>query len=486
MRSSFLFKVIRKIYRKLIDFTEVFLRKFLEININRQHFYFLPKLHLHTVWIIATRDSEFTKFQNYINLYLKKMPKIILDFRMEACLSSKSRIDIEYYQSLILEQQQLHGFSATSARLISNNAFLANTNTHAYIDSYLKSRILAGLGYKNIFVCLDKKQRANVKNMAMLKYWERYITIIDPQKARRIFSSNLGIHTEDITWAINVNGKMTYIEDAKIIVEYEWKKKEAGRPLLQCDAELIDFGKKSMLEMGLPKDAWFVVLHIRDNGFQNGSWQKRNPWDDYRNADIETYRAGLEAISRMGGYVVRVGDPKMKPFEGVPNLIDYAHSRDRSTYLDTYLFATCKFFIGTTSGPILTAQLFGTPTLATNFAPVGYRMYTSNSITILKKFYSESLGRTLNLQETLNHTLSHETNGNRYPEHQITLIDNSVEEIASAIVEMNEIVDGYKVYSNYIEKLNQRADSLYELRNGYPALGRLGEKYLLNMENLAK
>ena len=486
MRSLFFFKIIRKIYRKLIDLAELFVRKSLEFNRNQLSCYFLLKLHLRILWIVTMRDREYTKFRYYINFYLEKFPKLILDFRMEACLSGKSSIDIEHYQNLILAQQQLRGFSATSARLISNNAFLANTNTHAYIDSYLKSRILAGLGYKNIFVCLDKKQRANVKNMAMLKHWEKYITIIDPQSARKVFRSNLGIHTEDITWTININGKMTYIEQAKVMVEYEWKKKELGRPLLQCDAKLIYYGKKAMSEIGLPQNAWFVVFHIRDNGFQNGAWQKQNSYDDYRNADVETYREGLEAISRMGGYVVRVGDPRMKPFEGVPNLIDYAHSRDRSTYLDTYLFAMCKFFIGTTSGPILTAQLFGTPTLATNFAPVGYRMYTSNSITISKKFYSESLGRTLNLQEALNHTLSHETNGNRYPEHQITLIDNSVEEIASAIVEMNEIVDGYKVYSNYIEKLQQRADSLYELRNGHPALGRLGEKYLLNMENLAK
>jgi len=478
---------MRKIYRKLIDFIEVFLQKLLETNINRHYFYsfyFLVRLHLHTLYIIGERNREFTKFKEYLDSYLNTFPQMILKFRNQAGLASKSPADIEHYQSLIFKQQQVRGFNGASARLIDSNTFLVNASTHAYLDTYIKSRILAGYGYKNVFVCLNKKQRAGIKNMAMLSYWKHYIQLIEPQRARKIFGCRKNLHTEDITWAINLKNKMTYIETAKYRVESEWNKKGLGRPLHLCDAEHIHNGKKAMSKLGLPKNAWFVVLHVRDNGFQNGDWQKQNPYDDYRNADIETYREGVEFISEIGGYVVRVGDPRMKPFQSSPNLIDYAHSSIRSTYLDTYLFAMCKFFIGTSSGPILTPQLFGTPTLATNFAPIGYRAHTKNSVTISKKYYSKPLGRILNLQEALNHTCSHETHGYRFKENQISLIDNSSDEISSAIIEMNGVVDSNKTYSKLANSLQQAADYSYETRNGYPCLGRLGEKYLMNMSSL--
>ena len=51
-----------------------------------------------------------------------------------------------------------------------------------------------------------------------------------------------------------------------------------------------------------------------------------------------------------GAWCLRMGDPSMRPMPRAPRVIDYAHSAIRSDWMDVFLCARCRFFIGNTSG----------------------------------------------------------------------------------------------------------------------------------------
>lgn len=474
----------RFLYRSLINFYELMIRIIIFFVAHKKLHFLLCNLHLQILWIIVSRDRNYARFSHAFNKYSLTYPELFIDFQMQLCLSSTSKSEIEYFQKIKSELQRNVNYLNSSARLISNHVFLANTNTHAYLDAYLKSRILMGYSAENIYVCLSKKDKLNVKNQTMLEYWSKYVKIIEKKNAYRLFGKNLKLFTDDVTWCINVDGRMTYIETAKALVEFNYRERGFNNFLLTSKAEHINDGKRAMLEIGLPPNAWFVVIHVRDNGYQNGSWQKSNPYDDYRNADIESYREALNLVASLGGYIVRIGDPRMKPLDGVPKLIDYFKSNIRSTYLDTYLLSNCKFFIGTSSGPILTSQLFGRPTLATNFAPINSYAYLKNGITISKKYYSKSMNRFLTLREVLQSEFSHEQNGNRFSQNEVLVIPNTSNEIVSAVKEMNQFINGSVVYSDYENKLQDKVKKLYLEVNGHEPLGRFGAEYLKQIEGL--
>ena len=96
--------------------------------------------------------------------------------------------------------------------------------------------------------------------------------------------------------------------------------------------------------LGVPEGGWFVCAHAREHG-----WFKelnahnlrlpeeyRHEQEDHRNVYIADYYPEFEQIIAMGGRVIRMGDPSMKPvtMEGV---IDYPFTKHWSLPMDLYL-----------------------------------------------------------------------------------------------------------------------------------------------------
>lgn len=106
--------------------------------------------------------------------------------------------------------------------------------------------------------------------------------------------------------------------------------------------------------------SWFAILHVREP--ENGSIR----FSQARDANVSTYALLAKSISEAGGLVIRMGDkrfPKLpKDFMG----FDYAHSDFRSEFLDVWLWANCKFWVGNISGAAFPPICFGKPRLLTN------------------------------------------------------------------------------------------------------------------------
>ncbi len=253
-------------------------------------------------------------------------------------------------------------FGLDSVRIvITRDIFTANYSTHAYLDTHLKAMALGWAPERSIVAPIKSDNR--VWNPVMKGYWSRYVNTVELGESTPSALSDLeALFNQDLTIAAELHGRSIYIEHAKAQVQAEWER-QGREPLLRFDEGDAAVCSNLMESLGLPAEAPFVTLHVRDNGSKTGSWNHSGTSDDYRNADVVTYLEGIELITQLGWYVVRVGDPAMKPLPQRERLIDYAHSQARTNLLDMYLFSQCRFFIGTSSGPILIPQIFGTPRL---------------------------------------------------------------------------------------------------------------------------
>jgi putative glycosyltransferase (TIGR04372 family) len=114
---------------------------------------------------------------------------------------------------------------------------------------------------------------------------------------------------------------------------------------------------------GMTTDDWYVCLHLRDGSFYG---EAKGLGQSHRNSDIENYRAAIEYITGLGGWVIKLGakdSPKLPP---MPRVIDYARSSYKSGLMDLFLIRGARFFIGTTSGLTNVPISFGIPAALVN------------------------------------------------------------------------------------------------------------------------
>jgi len=252
-------------------------------------------------------------------------------------------------------------------------------------------------------------------------------------------------------------------------------------PILSLSTDDELYWNNLSRELGLPKNAWFVSLHVRDAGYKRESHPNSDEYDSYRNADVDTYYEAISAIIKRGGYVIRVGDPKMKPIRKMEGLIDYAKSEVRSNRLDVFLFSQCRFFIGTSSGPILTPFLFGTPVVGTNYAPITARLHAGNSLVIHKLIRDVEKNRILTFEEALSSDIGRGFTSHFYKSKGLVTVDNSPSEITEVTIEMLDFLEGNLQYSEEDEIAQDKINSMYFLLSGYGNLGRVGQVFLRNV-----
>jgi putative glycosyltransferase (TIGR04372 family) len=363
---------------------------------------------------------------------------------------------------------------------LEDNIFFANGSTQGYLDTHIKAMLLGWQPKHKLVSLIDSDKVANVCNPGMFKYWRKYVEVVSDVQGQKLLSPFKPYLLDDLTYVANLNGRATYIEHAKCIVQKEWEAQERA-PLLQLDQEDLDHGREMMLTLGLPKNAWFVSLHVRDAGYKRESHPNSDEYDSYRNADVDTYYEAISAIIKRGGYVIRVGDPKMKPIRKMEGLIDYAKSEVRSNRLDVFLFSQCRFFIGTSSGPILTPFLFGTPVVGTNYAPITARLHAGNSLVIHKLIKDVEKNRILTFEEVLSSDIGRGFTSHFYKSKGLLPIDNTPSEITGAAIEMLDYLEGKLQYSAEDEVAQDKINSMYCRMSGYGNLGRVGQAFLRNV-----
>ena len=210
-------------------------------------------------------------------------------------------------------------------------------------------------------------------------------------------------------------------------VDRKWESAQMN-PLISLPPRLDESGRAALRKMGVEDGQWFVAFHIRE-GDHRVSY--RGP-----NADVATYEPAMAEVVRRGGAVVRMGNPDMRPISSKQGIIDYAHSVRRADWLDVYLWARCRFFVGTGSGPIHVPGTFGVPVLMTNTSAVGmFPSYSPGSLMITKHFIDSKSGVEVSLGEALRRGAGWNWSAD-LSNSGLEIRDNSPDEIRAAVIDM--------------------------------------------------
>jgi putative glycosyltransferase (TIGR04372 family) len=338
-------------------------------------------------------------------------------------------------------------------------------------DSYLKERLLNGRRRKPIYL-VDFRRPANA---ALLEYWRQYLWIVDGRLSRML-QPFLKI-PELVDDLMRFGSAMTE-PSCSYDVEGRWR---GRRPLLTLKEQHRRDGQDTLVKMGIPQNAWFVCIHSREGGY--------SPTDehvhDYRNSPIEDYIPAMQEIVRRGGWCIRVGDSTMRPLPRLEQTVDYALSPSKSDWMDIFLCASCRFFLGNSSGVYFISTIFGKPAGLANMAPMG-SAYSPAAIAItIPKLYRNSEGRPLSFQEIYNSPVADYRFSARFAEAGISVIDNSPDDITELAVEMIERLQGTFLETPADAVRQERFRALVKPHNYcWPPPSRIGTLFLRKYEYL--
>jgi putative glycosyltransferase (TIGR04372 family) len=302
-----------------------------------------------------------------------------------------------------------------------------------------------------------------------MRYWRQYIRIIPPGLLQR-FLAGVRDHVGPIDDLADYAFNITVPARA-----YEIQGKWNGRPpLLSLTSDDRERGQRVLHDMGLPEDAWFVCLHAREGGYSPADEHHHS----YRNVDISSYDQAMVDIRARGGWCIRMGDSSMSPVKSEPGFIDYALSRFKSDWMDIYLCASCRFFLGDNSGLFNLAGAFGTVAALTNTVPLvcGYSAYYGH-LSIPKQMLRH--GRRMTLPECFSKDVGWLRLTFEFEKAGISFIDNSSDEIAALAREVFGRLDGTVTYTAEDEMLQERMRGLIQPgQDCWQTSSRIGRDYL--------
>ncbi len=169
-------------------------------------------------------------------------------------------------------------------------------------------------------------------------------------------------------------------------IQKEWERQQRPPVLSVTDGER-KFIDRALNLLGLPEGAWYICLHVREPGFHKG-WNTLYP--SMRDANIDDYLPAIDLIVKSGGWVIRMGDPSMKPLAPIPGVIDYAHSTLKTPRADILIPLGCRFFLGTNSGFATIPAIYGVRCVFSNWLPIGLPLWPSQDLMMPKLFWDES------------------------------------------------------------------------------------------------
>jgi putative glycosyltransferase (TIGR04372 family) len=346
----------------------------------------------------------------------------------------------------------------------------------ANMEHLIKREILLNRDPKKL-ILLSPETPAN---RALLDKMGAYITVAKSEAELPLPREILLSVLEDYYVCESIDGLTKHWWHASPEIFGAWE--NAGRaPLLTLTDEERTRGRAALRSVGIADNAWFVCLHVRESGFK--LHQGLTKIEFGLNADIATYLPAVREVVGRGGRVVRIGDPSMNPLPQMLGVFDYALSPLKSDWMDVFLLATCRFFIGTSSGPAYIPPLFGIPCALTNWFPIGSRPFNDRDVYIPKLLQIASPSRVLRLEDMVAPPLGWAAQYQHAQEINLSAIPNTPDEIRELVIELLDRLDGKLSCSEEDRSLQKTFDAVAEANFCY-GNARIGRDFLRRHKEL--
>lgn len=398
------------------------------------------------------RKPDLTDISNWTSLNNRVFWLLAQDDKYDECINICRRVE-KIRHGLIKE----HQLEDLDIEFIPSSIVSGSIGIYESISVYVKAGIL-GLRSPKKLVLL-RHPKAPINNPCFLNYWSQHISIISDPCLVELLSPLEKCLTVPIDWIMPLREKAMITHRTLGMVRDQWVK-EKRPPILTLSNEDYERGWDCLKSLGVPKDAWFVCLHVRESG-----WNDQDDYsEDFRNSDINSYSLAIKAVVDAGGWVIRLGDPSMTPLLDMPHVIDYAHSDAKSDWMDVFLCAQCRFLIGTSSGVFSFAMAFGVPLVLTNFLAAHAIYYiSSQDIFIPRICRLKKENRPLSFKELISPPIGLLSTQFYYDQRDIEVIENTPEEIRDVVMEMLARIDGTLKYSEGDEDCQEQFKSMIKV-----------------------
>lgn len=303
------------------------------------------------------------------------------------------------------------------------------------LDSYAKMARLGMYPAANYVVLAPARK---VVNEDFLGYWDgHFIMVRDDDLIDELFPYQRCIGANFMAFP-GAGDEAEPWTRAAARAQAQWAQKGMG-PLLKLSEEDDARGCEARRRLGIPNDAWYVGLHVREGGYYKESDVGMSA---HRNARIEDYLPAIAEITSRGGWVIRLGDRTMRRLPALPQVVDYAHSDMKSSRMDLFLFATSRFVIGTTTGLTTACLAFGCPMVLVNCISNDWQLWTDDTDFALKRIYDSRQRRFLSLAETYRRPIQGILiNSTVMRRRGYVAVPNSAQEITEAVTYKLDILD---------------------------------------------
>lgn len=341
----------------------------------------------------------------------------------------------------------------------------------ANIEVYLCERDLTGqqrildIFYVNDSIC----------NKQLMKMWKRIMFVSSIARGFDLANRALpGSNMYRIPWRIyqdrDIYGSL---EKAKIHVSFTNNEESRGELLLGG--------------LGITKDSPFVCFLSRSPDYLKAMFPKGN-WNyhNFRDSDIKNFMPAAEELTRRGYFTLRMGAVVSEPFlNNNPMIVDYA-TNYRTDFLDVFLGAKCRFYLGDSCGFHAIPMIFRRPLAMTNMIPLECApTWGSESIFIPKKLWLRKEKRFLTFTEIMDSGIGRFLSSRQFEESGIEIIENTPEEIMALALEMDQRLNGEWRTIEEDEQMQRRFWKLFkptEMNNVLRA--RIGTEFLRQNKEL--
>lgn len=327
------------------------------------------------------------------------------------------------------------GLGELNIEFIWSGIVTGSFGSHFALEGLLRANKYHLRPVKKLFLLLP--ENAQLRNSTLFSYFEPYINVIRDRETIQAMKDLESSLTLPLGVGLPMNNICPFLDISANMAEVERIKLGMKAPLFCLDEKHRDIGRKELKNLGLPDDAWYVTLHIREPGYRGET--KENTTQNLRNANPLDYLSACKAITDAGGWVFRMGDPSMTSLPKMSQVFDYAHMEMRSEFMDVFLGATCRFLIGTASGFLDLPRYFGVPVMFTNCThSAPYFNMVENDLYLPRLFKYQKNDKYLSFEEYMSPPISMFMSDKKILEEGLEWVVNTPKELEVATIEMLE------------------------------------------------
>lgn len=448
--------------------------------------------------IVAMDEKNHQEIENVLKKYNIESEKIFFIKKsfIDYIISKHSSLSKKIFINLILynfsdkdKKQDIDSFKEKAEFLINN---FKNIEIR-YLSGSIGGIVSELIYYKDNIIDRDKfilLYLNNIEKVFEKKFYEPNEFIIEKFIGRNFEALNL----KNITfWKYFLNHYRERITGdcqdflLKTIVPKQIKciqqKKigELNKKYISFTNKELDRGKKYIKKY--IKNSNYICIFSRDDAYYKEIFKVNDRLIDlldvYRNSNIRCFDKTVNYFYKKEIYSVRMGKKSYIKYN-TRGCVDYVNS-NRNDFMDVYLNATCKFFIGDSSGAASIIGLFSKPTVVINFpfiylngnVPVPLRK--ERDLMILQKYWHKRDKRYLTIRDMIKFEKEAYKRKNKYTKllntffdyykNEIVPVKNTEQEILDVSIEMEKRIDGTMKYSESDLELKKRYWKIVESDN---------------------